>query len=96
MTTMKLTPLFDFVIVKQVDKETIPGIILPDTISADKPDEGEVLAIGDGKVLSDGTRSKMTVKVGDKILFKKYSPDEIKIDGINYLIISESDVLAIL
>jgi chaperonin GroES len=93
---MKLTPLFDFVIVKQVDKETIPGIILPDTISADKPDEGEVLAIGDGKVLSDGTRSKMTVKVGDKILFKKYSPDEIKIDGINYLIISESDVLAIL
>jgi len=96
MTTMKLTPLFDFVIVKQVDKKTIPGIILPDTISADKPDEGEVLAIGDGKVLSDGTRSKMTVKVGDKVLFKKYSPDEIKIDGINYLIISESDVLAIL
>ena len=96
MTTMKLTPLFDFVIVKQVDKKIIPGIILPDTISADKPDEGEVLAIGDGKVLSDGTRSKMTVKVGDKVLFKKYSPDEIKIDGINYLIISESDVLAIL
>ena len=66
------------------------------TIDKEKPEKGEVVAIGNGKLLDNGQKAPLTVKVGDKVMFKKYSPDEVKIDGVEYLIISEGDILAIL
>jgi len=70
--------------------------VLPDTVDKDKPEQGEVIAIGEGRLLDDGKRMPMSVKVGDMVMFKKYSPDEIKIDGEDLLVISESDILGIL
>ena len=95
---MKLKPLHDHVIVKPITENEITksGIVLPDTIDKEKPEKGEVIAVGDGKLLDNGQKSPMSVKVGDKVMFKKYSPDEIKVDGVEYLIISESDILGIL
>jgi len=95
---MKLKPLSDHVIVKPIteDEVTKTGIVLPDTVDKEKPEKGEVIAIGPGKLLDNGQRVPMSVKVGDKVMFKKYSPDEIKIDEEEYLIISESDILGIL
>jgi len=95
---MKLKPLYDHVIVKPITENemTKSGIVLPQTIDKEKPEKGEVVAVGSGKLLDNGQLSKMTVKVGDKVMFKKYSPDEIKVDGVEYLIISESDILGIL
>jgi chaperonin GroES len=95
---MKIKPLHSNVIIKAITAEEVTksGIVLPDTIDKEKPENGEVVAVGDGKTLNDGTKVKMTVQVGDKVMFKKYSPDEIKIDGEDYLIISEEDILAIL
>ncbi|MBU1062713.1 MAG: co-chaperone GroES [Patescibacteria group bacterium] len=95
---MKLKPLNDHVIVKAINESEITkfGIVLPDTIDKEKPEKGEVVAIGSGKLLDNGQRALMSVKVGDKVMFKKYSPDEIKIDGEEYLIISESDILAVM
>lgn len=95
---MKLKPLHDHVIVKPITENEVTksGIVLPDTIDKEKPEKGEVVAVGDGKLLDNGQRSLMSVKIGDKVMFKKYSPDEIKIDGAEYLIISESDILGIL
>ena len=95
---MKLKPLHDHVIVKPITENEITkfGIVLPDTIDKEKPEKGEVVAVGDGKLLDNGQKSPMSVKVGDKVMFKKYSPDEIKVDGVEYLIISESDILGIL
>ena len=95
---MKLKPLNDHVIIKPVseDEVTKAGIVLPDTVDKEKPEKGEVIAIGPGKLLDNGQRVPMSVKVGDKVMFKKYSPDEIKIDKEEYLIISESDILGIL
>ena len=95
---MKLKPLHDHVIVKPITENEITksGIVLPDTIDKEKPEKGEVVAVGDGKLLDNGQRAPMVVKVGDKVMFKKYSPDEIKVDGVEYLIISESDILGIL
>ena len=95
---MKLKPLGDHVIVKPIteDEITKSGIVLPDTIDKEKPEKGEVVAVCTGKLLDNGQSSKMSVKVGDKVMFKKYSPDEIKVDGVEYLIISESDILGIL
>jgi len=94
---MKLKPLHDNVIVKpsSVEETTASGIVLPET-SKERPEKGEVVAVGPGKILENGQLSKMSVKVGDKIMFKKYSPDEIKIDGKEYLIMQESDIIAIL
>lgn len=69
---------------------------MPDTVDKEKPEKGEVVAIGNGKLFDSGQRAPMSVKVGDKVMFKKYSPDEIKIEGEEYLVISESDILAIL
>ncbi|MFA5109062.1 MAG: co-chaperone GroES [Patescibacteria group bacterium] len=94
---MKLKPLFNNVIVKPSKNEemTKSGIVLPDTASQEKPEKGEVLAIGSGRILDNGQTAAMTVKVGDKIIFKKYSPDEIKIDGEDYLVLSENDIIAI-
>lgn len=95
---MKLKPLNNNVIVKASSKEEITksGIVLPDTMDKEKPEQGEVVAVGPGKLLDNGSRFEMSIKVGDKVVFKKYSPDDIKIDGEEYLVISESDILAII
>lgn len=94
---MNLKPLHDHVIVKAIAEDEITkfGIVLPDTVDKEKPEKGEVISIGEGKMLDNGQRSQISVKVGDKVMFKKYSPDEIKIDGEEYLVISESDIIAI-
>jgi len=94
---MKLKPLGDHLIAKPIseDKVTKSGIVLPDT-AKEKPEQAEVVAVGDGRVLDNGNRLPMSVKVGNKILFKKYSPDEIKIDGEEYLVLSEAEIIAII
>lgn len=93
---MKLKPLFNRLIVKPLREETKGGIILPETAEKEKPEKGEVLAVGPGKILESGQRVVPEVKVGDKVIFKKYSPDEVKIGNEEYLILEDSDVLAIL
>lgn len=95
---MKLRPLGDHVIVKPLPKEetTKFGIILPDTVSNERPEQGEVVAVGPGKFTEDGKREEMSVKVGDKVMFKKYAADEVKADGVEYLVIKDSDVFAVL
>ncbi len=95
---MHLKPLNDRLIVRPAAKEEITktGIIIPDTVGKERPEQGEVIAVGPGRLLDSGTRSPMSVAIGAKIVFKKYSPDEVKIDGNEFLVISESDVLAIL
>jgi chaperonin GroES len=95
-TKVLLKPLADRVIVKKLEAEekTSGGIVLPDT-AKEKPQQGEVLAIGPGKIDDKGNRQPMEVKVGDKVLFAKYSGTEVKIDGIEYLILSERDILAV-
>ena len=92
----KIRPLHDRLVIKRIEeKETIKGgIIIPDT-AKEKPQEGEVLAVGNGKVLDNGTKVPMDVKVGDKILFGKYSGTDIKIDGEEVLILREDEVLAV-
>ena len=94
---MQLRPLGDRVIVKASSKEemTKSGIILPDTVDKERPEQGTVMAIGPGKVLDNGMRAPMNVKVGDKVVFKKYSPDEVKLDNEEYLVLAESDIMAI-
>lgn len=95
---MNLKPLNDHVIVKPIteDEMTKSGIVLPDTIDKDRPEKGTVEAIGPGKLLDNGQRAPMSVKIGDKVMFKKYSPDEIKVKDEKYLVISENDILVIL
>ncbi len=93
-----LHPLGDRLIVKALTKEekTASGIILPDTADTERPEQGEVIAAGPGRLLDNGSLAPMTVKVGNKIVFKKYSPDEVKVDDEEVLVISESDVLAVI
>jgi chaperonin GroES len=95
---MTIKPLHDNVVVKAITKEeaTKSGIVLPDTIDKEKPEKGEIIEIGPGKMLKNGERASMSVKKGDKIIFKKYSPEEINIDNKEYLMINESDILAVL
>ena len=94
---MKVRPLHDRLLVRRIEpKETAKGgIIIPDT-AKEKPQEGEVLAAGNGKILENGTKVALDVKVGDKILFGKYSGTEIKLDGEDVLILREDEVLAVL
>jgi len=94
---MNLKPLHDRVVVKPLKESetTKSGIILPDT-SKEKPERGEVVAVGPGRLLDNGSRAEMSVKAGNKILFKKYSPDEVKIDGQEYLILDEREILAVI
>ena len=94
---MKFRPLHDRVVVKRLDSEekTKGGIIIPDT-AKEKPQEGEVVAVGDGKILNNGTRVAMDVKVGDRILFGKYAGSEVKLDGEELLIMREEDILGVL
>ncbi len=94
---MKLKPLGDRIVVKVLseEKKTKGGIVLPDT-AKEKPTEGEVLAVGTGKVLDNGTKQPIEVKVGDHIIFSKYAGTEVKVDGEELVIFSERDVLAII
>jgi chaperonin GroES len=93
---MKVKPLHDRVIVKRVEEEekTKGGIIIPDT-AKEKPVEGEIMAVGDGKVADDGKKIPLEVKAGDKVLFGKYAGTEIQIDGEEHLIMREDDIIAI-
>ena len=94
---MKIRPLHDRVIVRRLEEErkSAGGIVIPDN-AAEKPDQGEVIAVGPGKRNDEGKREPLDVKVGDRILFGKYSGSEVKIDNDDYLILREEDVLAIL
>ena len=94
---MKVRPLHDRLLVRRIEeKETVKGgIIIPDS-AKEKPQEGEVLAVGNGKTLDNGTKLTMDVMVGDKILFGKYSGTDIKIDGEEVLILREDEVLAVM
>jgi chaperonin GroES len=93
---MKLRPLQDRIVVKRLEGEaqTKGGIIIPDT-AKEKPIEGKVVAVGNGKVLKDGKVRPLEVKVGDTVLFGKYSGTEVKIDGVEHVLIREDDVLAV-
>jgi chaperonin GroES len=94
---MKIRPLQDRVLLRQVEGEakTAGGIIIPDS-AKEKPQEGKVLAVGTGKVLENGTKLPMDVKVGDKILFGKYAGTEIKIEGEEVLMMREDDILGVI
>ena len=95
---MKIKPLGDRVLVKpsEVDEEkSSGGIIIPDT-AKEKPQEGTVIAVGTGRVADDGKTVKLTVKKGDQVLYSKYGGTEVKIDGLDHLIMSESDILGII
>jgi chaperonin GroES len=94
---MKIRPLADKILVQRLEAEnkTAGGIVLPDT-AKEKPQRGKVVGIGEGKLLDDGTRRKPQVKKGDKILFTSYAGTDIKIDGKEYLIMDESDILAVI
>jgi chaperonin GroES len=92
--TVKISPLADRVLIKPTPKEDVSkgGIILPDT-AKEKPQEGQIVAVGPGRLTEDGKRIAMEVKAGDKVLFAKYAGTEIKLDGEEYLIVRESDIL---
>jgi chaperonin GroES len=93
---MKIRPLHDRVIVKRLDQErqTASGIVIPDS-AAEKPDQGEVLAVGKGKILEDGKVSPMAVKVGDRVLFGKYSGQTVKVSGEEQLVLREEDIMGV-
>ena len=93
---MKLRPLHDRVIIKRLDSErkTASGIVIPDA-ATEKPDQGEILAVGNGKVGDDGKVRPLAVKVGDKVLFGKYSGQTVKVDGDELLVMREEDIMAV-
>jgi len=93
---MKLRPLHDRVIIKRLDNErkTASGIVIPDN-AAEKPDQGEILAVGNGKVGDDGKVRALAVKDGDKVLFGKYSGQTVKVDGDELLVMREEDIMAV-
>ena len=93
---MKIRPLHDRVVVKRVENETktASGIVIPDN-AAEKPDQGEVIAVGAGKKADDGKLIAMDVKVGDKVLFGKYSGSTVKLDGVEYLVMREEDIMGV-
>ncbi len=95
----KIIPLGDRVLVKPVspeDKKSKAGIIIPETVDKKRPEQGEVIAVGAGRVTDDGKTIPMKIKVGDRIIFSEYGPDEIKVDGEEYFILREDNVLAII
>jgi chaperonin GroES len=94
---MKIKPLHDRVLVKRVDaeEEVRGGIVIPDT-AKEKPQEGEIVAVGDGKVLDSGQTVAMSVKAGDRVLFGKYSGSEVKLEDEEYLIMREDEILGVL
>jgi chaperonin GroES len=95
-TTLKLRPLDDRVVVEPFEPEerTAGGIVLPDT-AREKPQQGKVIAVGPGKFLESGERGQMSLKVGDKVFYGKYSGNEVELEGTTYVILRESDVLAV-
>lgn len=95
-----LTPLGDRIVLRHLTEDetgtrTISGIIIPDTVAKEKPEQGIVVAIGKGKY-EDGTLMPMTVKIGDRVVYSKYGFDEVKVGGVEYCVVSESSVLAII
>lgn len=94
---MNLQPLHDQVVIKplSVEEKTKSGIILPDTVSQEKPEQGEVIAVGPGRLLDNGQRAPISVQVGQKVLFKKYATEDLKIDNQEYLVVAERDILVI-
>jgi chaperonin GroES len=94
---MKIRPLGDKVLVERVEAEakTAGGIVLPDT-AKEKPQRGKVISVGEGRMLEDGTRKEVQVKKGDLVLFTSYAGNEIKVDGKEYLIMDESDIMAVI
>jgi chaperonin GroES len=94
---MNIRPLYDRIVVKRIEEQetTRNGIVIPDSVK-EKPQEGEVMAIGKGKRLDDGKLVALDVQVGDRILFGKYSGNEIRLDGTEYIIMREDDVLGVL
>jgi chaperonin GroES len=94
---MKLRPLHDRLVVKRLDNErkTASGIVIPEN-AAEKPDQGEVMAVGKGKIQDDGKQRALDIKVGDKILFGKYSGQTVKVDGDELLVLREDDVMAVI
>jgi len=94
---MKIRPLADKVLVERIEAEskTAGGIVLPDT-AKEKPQRGKIVAVGEGKILDDGTRRQVQVKKGDLVLFTSYAGSEIKVDGKEYLIMDESDIMAVI
>ena len=98
---IKIRPLADRVLIEPLSdeervKKTKSGIIIPDTAEKEKPQEGKVVAVGEGKILESGRLSPLSVKKGDRVLFSKYGPSEIKVDDKEYLIAKEEDILAII
>jgi len=93
---MKIRPLHDRVVIKRIEAErtTASGIVIPDS-AGEKPDQGEVLAVGNGKILEDGSVRALDVKVGDRVLFGKYAGQSVKIDGEEVLVAREEDILAV-
>jgi chaperonin GroES len=94
---MKIRPLHDRVVVKRLEEErkTASGIVIPDT-AAEKPDTGEIIAVGNGKVLEDGKVRPLDVKKGDKVLFGKYSGQTVKVEGVEYLVMREEDLMGVI
>ena len=94
---MKIRPLHDRVIVKRLEQEktSAGGIVIPDS-ATEKPIQGEVIAVGNGKILDNGERRAVDVKAGDKVLFGKYSGTEVKVDGTDYLVMREDDIMGVL
>jgi chaperonin GroES len=95
---MEFKPLSNHVFIEALEEEktTKSGIVLPDTAEREKPIKGKVLAVGPGKIQENGAVRPMSIKIGDQVLFKKYGPDEIEIDGKKYLVGDEDDILAII
>ena len=93
---MKIRPLGNRIVVERLEAEekTSGGIVLPDT-AKEKPKEGKIVAVGEGEVLDNGERAELSVKVGDRIIFESYAGTEVKVDGEEYLIMKEDDVLAV-
>ncbi len=93
---MKIRPLHDRVIVKRLEDErkTASGIVIPDT-AAEKPDQGEIIAVGNGKILDDGKVRPLAVKVGDRVLFGKYSGQTVKVEGQELLVMREEDIMGV-
>lgn len=98
MAKTALTPIGGNILVKavKIESRSASGIVLPDTIDKEKPQQGEVIALGTGRLSADGKKIAFNVKVGDIVIFKKYSPDEIEVAGEEYLIMDEDAILAII
>ena len=94
---MKIRPLADKVLVERIEAEskTVGGIVLPDS-AKEKPQRGKIISVGEGKLLEDGSRSQMQVKKGDEVLFTSYAGNEMKLDGKEYIIMDETDIMAVI